>query len=60
MENLFDNTVLVFSLTFIVLCIFLLFISLYKFWADLSSRMTRVERKIFDKSKIKYTDGDNT
>ena len=60
MENLFDNTVLVFSLTFIVLCIFLLFFSLYRFWTDLSSRMTRVERKIFDKSKLRYTDGDNT
>ena len=60
MENLFDNTVLVFSLTFIVLCMLLLCFSLYRFWTDLSSRMTRVELKLFDKSKLKYTDGDNT
>ena len=42
-----------------IFLILVLFTSLM-FWINLSSRLGRMERKLFDKSKIKYTDGDNT
>lgn len=30
------------------------------FWAFLSKRLLTTEQRLFDKAKLKYTDGDNT
>lgn len=46
----------VFAEILLVLVVF----SLLMFWFNLSTRVDNIERRVFDKSKIKYTDGDNT
>jgi hypothetical protein len=53
MENLFNTTVIVVALTASAF-------SFAFFWAILSERAPVIERKLFDKSKLKYSDGDNT
>ena len=53
MENLFNTTVIVVTLTSSAF-------SFAFFWAILSERVPVIERKLFDKSKLKYSDGDNT
>jgi len=34
--------------------------SLAFFWAMLSKRLPTTEQRLYDKAKMKYTDGDNT
>ena len=34
--------------------------SLAFFWATLSKRLPTTEQRLYDKAKMKYTDGDNT
>ena len=53
MENLFDTAVLVVTLTSAAA-------SLVLFGSLLSGKLDTVEVRLFDKSKMKYTDGDNT
>ena len=53
MDNLFDTAVLVVTLTSAAA-------SLVLFGSLLSGKFDTVEVKLFDKSKMKYTDGDNT
>ena len=53
MVNLFDTAVLVVTLTSLTASLILL-------WTLLSRKLEAVNVKLFDKSKMKYTDGDNT
>ena len=53
MISLFDNTVLVVTLASLAGSLFLL-------WTLVSRKLGSVDVKLFDKSKMKYTDGDNT
>ena len=53
MENLSDTAVLVVAFTSAAA-------SLVLFWSLMSGKLDTVEVKLFDKSKMKYTDGDNT
>ena len=53
MENFFDTAVLVVTLTSTAASLLLL-------GSLLSGKLYTVEAKLFDKSKLKYTDGDNT
>ncbi len=53
MASLFDTAVLVVTLTSIAA-------SLILFGTLMSGRLENADVKLFDKSKMKYTDGDNT
>ena len=53
MENLFDTAVLIVTLTSAAASILL-------FGSLLSGKLDTVDVELFDKSKMKYTDGDNT
>ena len=53
MENLFDGSVLVVTLVSVAASLVLL-------GTILSDKLNTVDIKLFDKSKMKYTDGDNT
>ena len=53
MVSFFDTAVLVVTLTSVVA-------SLVLFGTLMSGRLENVDVKLFDKSKMKYTDGDNT
>ena len=53
MISLFDNTVLVVTLASLAASLFL-------HWTLVSRKLGSVDVKLFDKSKMKYTDGDNT
>ncbi len=53
MENLFDGTTPFFTLITIAF-------SLVLFGVFLSGRLNKMERKVFDKSQVNYTDRDNT
>ena len=53
MTSLFDNAVLVVTLASLAASLILL-------WTLVSSKLGTVGVKLFDKSKMKYTDGDNT
>ena len=53
MISLFDNTVLVVTLASLAASLFLI-------WTLVSRKLGSVDVKLFDKSKMKYTDGDNT
>ena len=53
MISLFDTAVLVVTLASLAASLILL-------WTLVSRRFEAVDVKLFDKSKMKYTDGDNT
>ena len=53
MESLFNTAVLVVTLTSVAA-------SLILFGTLVSGKLDTVDVKLFDKSKMKYTDGDNT
>ena len=53
MENVFDTAVLFVTLTSVAG-------SLILFWTLLSGYINTVAVELFDKSKLKFTDGDNT
>ena len=53
MENLFDSSV------FVVMMI-AIYASSVLFGIALSGNLNPIRRKLFDKSRLKYTDGDNT
>ena len=53
MENSFDGSTPLFTLIAIAF-------SLVFFGVFLSGRLNKMERKVFDKSQVNYTDGDNT
>ena len=53
MVNLFDTAVLVVTLASLATSLILL-------WTVVSGKSEVVDVKLFDKSKMKYTDGDNT
>ena len=53
MTSLFDNAVLVVTLASLAASLILL-------WTLVSHKLGTVDVKLFDKSKMKYTDGDNT
>ena len=53
MISFFDNAVLVVTLASLVASLILL-------WTLVSRKLGTVDVKLFDKSKMKYTDGDNT
>ena len=53
MISLFETAVLVVTLASLAATLFLL-------WTLLSRKLKAVDVKLFDKSKMTYTDGDNT
>ncbi len=53
MISLFDTAVLVVTLASLAASLILL-------WTLVSRKLETVDVKLFDKSKMKYTDGDNT
>ena len=54
MENLFESSVLMITLT---ACIFPFALFLAN---NFAKRVPTIEQRLFDKAKLKYTDGDNT
>lgn len=54
MENIFENSVVVVTVT---ACAFPFVFFLAN---NFAKRVPTIEQKLFDKAKLKYTDGDNT